>query len=194
MQKTLLFFGPAGSGKGSQAAPLASVLGGCHLSTGVLFRSIPPHNAAQQEINRHLCAGKLVPDTLTMRIVLEYINGLYATFQLDTTQWLILDGLPRTPKQAQLIQKQLDIAAIFHFTIDDATCMQRLLHRATCENRSDDTTAIIEKRLKNYRATEQEILAQFPPQLIYQLDADVPRLALLRTLLAHTQTILDNYA
>ena len=110
MKRALLLVGPPGSGKGTQAKKLAHVADLYHLSSGDIFRAIPKdskESALQQE---YIVKGQLVPDQVTLDICLSYIEGLEKTFKFDRKkQLLLLDGIPRTKNQAELLKKEIEM-------------------------------------------------------------------------------------
>jgi adenylate kinase len=95
MSKIIVLMGAPGAGKGTQARLLQERLKLPQISTGDIFRSLKDsHTSLAQEVREIMAQGRLVPDELTTRLVKE------RTSQHDCRNGYILDGFPRTPKQA----------------------------------------------------------------------------------------------
>ncbi|MDT5156812.1 MAG: adenylate kinase [Acidobacteriota bacterium] len=100
MSKIIVMMGPPGSGKGTQARLLQERLGLPQISTGDMFRALlKTETPLAEELRPILGAGALVPDELTIRIVRE------RTSQTDCRDGYILDGFPRTPAQAEMLER-----------------------------------------------------------------------------------------
>ena len=146
MKSRLLFLGPPGAGKGTQAARLCKAHGIKHLSTGDLLRSeVAAGTALGQEAEAVMNRGELVSDALVLAIVESQMKAL------NGGGWL-LDGFPRTVPQAEALDKllaelQQPIDAVVLLELDDGVLIERLLARG----RADDTEAVIRNRLEVYR-------------------------------------------
>ena len=87
----VIFVGPPGAGKGTQAARLLERLGTPHISTGDMFRAaVKAGTPLGQEAERYMKLGQLVPDAVTIGLVRERIA------QPDCAVGFLLDGFPRT--------------------------------------------------------------------------------------------------
>lgn len=147
----LVFLGPPGCGKGTQAAKLAEKRGIVHLSTGDMLRSAVKHGTALGvEAKGYMDRGELVPDDLIVAMIEDLVqNGTLAS-------GFILDGFPRTIPQAEALRDmftehnlKLDKAVLFDVT--DSEILKRLAKRAEIEGRADDTEEVIKNRLDVYR-------------------------------------------
>src|SRR5574344_935132 len=150
----ILIFGAPGSGKGTVGAKLAQTTGIKHLSTGDIFRGIAPSSESGKLIASYSSAGKLVPDSATAQIFERFVKGLVDTNRLNPDKdTLLLDGIPRTPDQVDLIKPIVDVKHVFVLDItNDATIVARLLNRAKIEGRKDDADeSVIKNRLVEYR-------------------------------------------
>ncbi len=145
MKQRLLFLGPPGAGKGTQAQRLASARGLLHLSTGDLLRA---EAQAGSELGREAKAvmdrGELVSDALVLAIVRNRLER-------HGSGWL-LDGFPRNLSQAEALDGLLaelgqSIELVVLMELGDPVLLQRLLARG----RSDDNEAVIRNRLAVYR-------------------------------------------
>jgi len=193
----LVFLGPPGAGKGTQAARVADDYGMCHASTGDIFRqAIAEGDELGRTVKDYLDAGKLVPDELTSRVVEEMI--------IDKVDSYLLDGYPRTLGQArdlaQMLEKrgqQLD--CVIYFSLDDEAAVERLTGRLVCAScganyhrkfmppraegvcdacggelkaRSDSAEDVVRRRLAEYHAKTQPLVAFYEEQgLLKRVDA-----------------------
>lgn len=143
----LIFLGPPGAGKGTQAQALALAHSIPHISTGDILR----HAVAQQtELGKkaqgYMDRGELVPDELILDLVRDRLS--YPDVQAG---W-ILDGFPRTVNQATFLEQLLQeinqpCERVINFDVPDEVLVARLLHRG----RKDDTEEVIRHRLEVYR-------------------------------------------
>jgi adenylate kinase len=99
MSKIVVMMGAPGAGKGTQARLLQERLGLPQISTGDMFRALlKTETPLAEELRPILSAGALVPDELTIRVVRE------RTAQADCRSGYVLDGFPRTPAQAEMLE------------------------------------------------------------------------------------------
>src|SRR5919199_1917727 len=100
MAKIVVLMGAPGAGKGTQARLLQERLGLPQISTGDIFRAMKEaRTPLAEEVRAIMSSGKLVPDDLTIRVVQERTN------REDCRHGYILDGFPRTPAQAAMLEK-----------------------------------------------------------------------------------------
>ena len=102
MSKRVILLGPPGAGKGTQALIIANTAGVAHIASGDLFRT---HLGDGTELGilakEYMAKGELVPDDLTIRMVLERMN------EDDASDGYVLDGFPRTVEQAEALDDAL---------------------------------------------------------------------------------------
>lgn len=195
--RTVLLFGPAGSGKGTMGSILAQAGSMCHISSGDIFRSLSPTSPAGILSQKYVNQGILVPDEVTIEIWRYYVNGLIATNRfLPDQQILLLDGLPRTLAQANMISSYMDLQHVIVLDIDDTDeLIVRLQRRAKIEGRADDANAdVLKKRLDLYRNTTVEILNHFPSDKISRFNAAQKPLNVLRDILSKLSDTLSTAA
>lgn len=171
----ILIFGAPGSGKGTVGAKLAQTTGIKHLSTGDIFRGIAPSSESGKLIASYSSAGKLVPDSATAQIFERFVKGLVDTNRLNPDKdTLLLDGIPRTPDQVDLIKPIVDVKHVFVLDItNDATIVARLLNRAKIEGRKDDADeSVIKNRLTEYRNKTAAVLDKYDPKIITHIVGD----------------------
>ena len=146
----LIFFGPPGAGKGTQAKFIAKELSITHLSTGEILREqLLKNNEFSAKLKNIMDSGKLVTDNILNKIVSERLNNR------DCLKGFILDGYPRTMDQEIFLEKMLKaknliIDFILDFLIDEATIIKRVKARSVAENREDDNDDITKIRIANY--------------------------------------------
>jgi adenylate kinase len=151
MPSAIVFFGPPGSGKGTQASRLAASAGIPQVSTGDLLRSHVARGTSLGAIAKPIMeSGALVPDDLVTKMLAERLR------EPDATNGAIFDGYPRTVAQARSLDALLKEAGgrvdvVLFIDVADATLVDRLLKRAVLEGRADDTKETIAERLRVYR-------------------------------------------
>jgi adenylate kinase len=147
----LIFLGPPGAGKGTQAKTLAHAQGIPHISTGDILRgAVAQQTELGQKAQSYMDRGELVPDHLILEMVRERLS------HEDVAAGWILDGFPRTIAQATFLDKLLQeihqsCNYVLNLDAPDEVLIERLLGRAGQENRKDDTEAVIRHRLEVYR-------------------------------------------
>jgi adenylate kinase len=187
----LIFLGPPGSGKGTQAKRLTEERSLPQLSTGDMFRAnIAQGTSLGLEAQRFMDQGELVPDQIVIGMIEERIQ------QADCRDGFILDGFPRTIAQAEaldvmLSKRQLQVNRAIEFKIQDAELIGRLSGRRTCQNcsamyhvstaptkvpgvcdrcggeviqRVDDHADVIEKRLSVYHQQTSPLVGFYSAQ------------------------------
>jgi adenylate kinase len=139
--RTVILFGPPGSGKGTQGKILGAVPGYFHCACGDVFRSLDPNSDMGKEFAKYSKTGSLVPDELTVRLWRQAIREKVESGQYKPEkQMLLLDGIPRTLEQAHLLAGDLDVRAVINLYCNDVEqIVARLSRRAKLENRADDT-------------------------------------------------------
>ncbi|HTS03649.1 MAG TPA: adenylate kinase, partial [Thermoanaerobaculia bacterium] len=151
MPSAIVFFGPPGSGKGTQASRLAASAGIPQISTGDLLRSHVAKGTALGALARPIMeSGALVPDDLVTKMLRERLA------EPDAKGGAIFDGYPRTVAQAQSLDALLKSAGgkvdvVLFIDVPDSVLVERLLKRAILEGRADDTRETIAERLRVYR-------------------------------------------
>ncbi|MBV8129715.1 MAG: nucleoside monophosphate kinase [Planctomycetaceae bacterium] len=198
--RTLVLFGMPGSGKGTQGAVLGQLPDLIHISMGDIFRKIPKSGRIGREIEQYTSQGQMVPDELTVRIFRRHLHILEMQEVVFPEQHtLILDGLPRTYAQAEMLDSVLDVVQIFHLLIKDTKlAMERLKFRALHENRLDDMNEeVIRRRLSTYYEDTYKTLSFYRPEIVYDIDAGQCPIDVLRDIvdrlseLKHSPSVLS---
>jgi len=130
----LVFLGPPGSGKGTQANKLSEKLGIPHISLGDILRDeVHRETEIGKQIKEIMNAGKLVPDTITIELTRSRIS------QPDSQAGFILDGFPRSWAQATALDEMvktlpLELKAVIYFSINEDQVVDRLSGRRSCKD------------------------------------------------------------
>lgn len=158
----LILFGPPGAGKGTQAKRLEDRHGLKQLSTGDMLRAmVASGSQLGQEAKRIMDQGLLMPDQLVIEMIADRIG------QSDCAKGFILDGFPRTVKQAEgldamLASRGLKLSAVIELKVDEAALLARIHSRiAQGQARGDDTPEALQKRLKVYREQTLPVLPYY---------------------------------
>ncbi len=128
----LVLIGPPGAGKGTQAAVLSKEKGLAHISSGDLFRDhIKRQTPLGKQIKEIMDSGALVPDDLTIAMVRERLA------QADCAAGAVLDGFPRTPAQAEALNRMLGefngkVNLVPCIQVSEPVLIERLTGRWTC--------------------------------------------------------------
>jgi adenylate kinase len=130
--RALLLTGLPGSGKTTQGRILAALPGIHYWEAGEALRAIDPTSDIGRMIHQHLIRGELVEDELVMSLCLDAIEAkVTAGAYHPATDLLILDGIPRTVRQAALLDAWVAVIRILHLVCDDVEqVVQRLRKRA----------------------------------------------------------------
>jgi adenylate kinase len=192
----LVFLGPPGAGKGTQAKLLSQRMGFLHLSTGDLLReAVKNQTPLGKKAKEYMDRGELVPDELIVQLIEE-------TMPKDGN--VILDGFPRTVNQALALEEMLKgkgkkISKVLFFDVPDEVIIDRLSGRRVCSKcgavyhakynppkvegvcdqcggslvqRDDDKEEVVKKRLEVYRKQTQPLIEFYQDKnIIYRLDA-----------------------
>ena len=177
MSKYIVFLGPPGAGKGTQAAVVAKKMDLSHISSGNIFReNIDNRTALGLRAQTYLDSGQLVPDDLTIAMIRNRLS------MPDCKQGALLDGFPRTVAQAEELDKMLlemngKIESVPFINVSEEVLVERLSGRWICASekhvyhlkfnpplkegicdvdgnslhqRKDDTRETVEKRIREY--------------------------------------------
>jgi adenylate kinase len=193
----LVFLGPPGAGKGTQAKLLSQRMGVLHIATGDLLReAVKNQTPLGKKAKEYMDRGELVPDELIVQLIEE-------TMPKDGN--VILDGFPRTVNQALALEEMLKgkgekISKVLFFDVPDEVIIDRLSGRRVCSKcgavyhvkynppkiegvcdlcggslvqRDDDREEVVKKRLEVYRKQTQPLIEFYQDRgIIYRLDAE----------------------
>ncbi|HEV7867697.1 MAG TPA: nucleoside monophosphate kinase [Chthoniobacteraceae bacterium] len=172
--RTYLIFGAPGSGKGTQGKILGTIPRFFHCACGDVFRALDTRTPVGQAFLEYSSRGELVPDEITLRLWMARIGDTVGShaFKPDLDS-LVLDGIPRSVNQAQLMQDVIEVKKVFHLACPDrAALITRLKKRALKENRFDDANEeTIRRRLATYDEQSMPVLKYYGPELVRDIDA-----------------------
>ena len=180
----LIFLGPPGAGKGTQAAGVSAHLRIPHISTGDMFRAaIANETPTGLEAKRYIDLGQLVPDSVVIDMVRERL------FESDCAGGYLLDGFPRTVEQAEALDRICAPDAVVDIDVPDERLLARLTGRRVCRKcsgtfhitkladqnvcpvcggevyqRDDDKPATISNRLKVYHEQTAPLIGYYAEQ------------------------------
>ena len=147
----VVFLGPPGCGKGTQAKLLAERVGVPAISTGEILRAaVAEGNPLGLRAKTVMDTGELVSDDLMIALIRD------RTRQPDARRGFILDGFPRTLAQAAALETMLaetgeGLSAALNLTVPEPLLIDRMAGRSAAESRSDDAPATVRERLRVYR-------------------------------------------
>lgn len=163
MGRRILFLGPPGAGKGTQAKLLARTLGVPHVSTGEMLRDAV---AEGTELGRRaesiMAAGDLVPDDLVIALVSDRLG------RTDAACGYLLDGFPRNVLQAEELFGVVGgqaIETVLLLEVPEEELVARLVERAA-EGRADDNEDTIRRRLEVYREETEPLIAYYGESVV----------------------------
>jgi adenylate kinase len=176
----MILVGPPGAGKGTQAARLVDTFRIPHISSGDMFRAeVKLGTELGKQLDHHMKLGGLVPDDVTIPIVLKRITAP------DAAKGFMLDGFPRTRPQAEaldqaMVNAGLALDAVVLIEVPDALLEERAVHRRSdpetgkiyhlkynppppdvagrLVHRADDTKEAVDKRIMKYHSETAPIV------------------------------------
>jgi len=182
---TILIFGAPGSGKGTQGNVLGEIPRFYHFAMGDAFRSLDTRSEIGQEFLDYSSRGELVPDELTIKFFKQQIDYRVdaGAFKPDI-DFLILDGIPRNTKQAELLEPYINVVGLFHLSCPDRDELgRRLRKRALKEGRLDDAApVVIQHRIQTYE-NETKPLLEYYNEVVVEVHAAQPPIKVLSDLL-----------
>jgi len=165
----LVFLGPPGSGKGTQAEVLAEHLGVPHISTGAMLRdAVAEGSDLGKKVEAIMNSGALVDDDTMAEVVRDRLA------KDDARKGFILDGYPRTLPQAETLGTILagDDAALDGVVLIDVP-EEELVRRALARQRADDKEEVIRERLRVYREKTEPLIEYYRGRgLLRAVDGD----------------------
>jgi adenylate kinase len=180
--KTILLFGAPGSGKRTQGKIHGSIPGFYHTACGDIFRSLDLQSEMGRIFWEYSSKGQLVPDEFTVKLWKQYIAGMEMVNQFHPeTELLVLDGIPRNTKQAELLDTTIDVVKVIYLVCADKTkLVERLRRRALKENRFDDANdEVIRHRLEVYERETKPVLDHYTADRVARIDATMSQIRVL---------------
>jgi adenylate kinase len=169
----LIFMGPPGAGKGTQAQIVADRFGIPAISTGDIFRAnVTEGTQLGLEAKRYMDAGEYVPDSVTNLMVRNRID------EEDAVKGFLLDGYPRTLAQVDELDGMISytghrLDAVVCLSVDADELVRRLSSRAETEGRTDDTEDVIRRRQELYLEQTEPLVEVYRERgLLREVDGD----------------------
>jgi len=169
----IIFLGPPGVGKGTQASRLGEALGIAHISTGDMLRTeVGSGSELGNRVKTLMEEGQLVPDETIVEIIETRIQ------QSDCINGCILDGFPRTVPQAEalkemLAQREDGISAAYLFNLREEQLLERLAGRRGKQDRKDDSEEVQVERLKVYQEKTAPLIDFYRKEgLLVEIDSN----------------------
>jgi adenylate kinase len=157
----IIFFGPPGAGKGTQAKIMENRYGLKQLSTGDMLRAERDSGSELgQRMNEIMNSGQLVPDSVVIEMISKWIDSD------ECAMGAIFDGFPRTVAQAEALNEMLEargkkIDIVLELQVSDDELVKRIEKRAEIEGRSDDNMEALKNRLAAYRDYAAAVLPYY---------------------------------
>lgn len=157
----LIFMGPPGAGKGTQAAAIHHRYGIPAISTGDIFRAnVSAGTALGVTAQASMDAGEYVSDDVTNAMVRDRLD------RPDCGRGFLLDGYPRTMEQVKALDQvladlEVGLTGVLVLRADPDTLVQRLLDRAQSEGRADDTAQVIRRRQEVYAGQTAPLVSEY---------------------------------
>ena len=193
-----VIMGVQGSGKGTQSDMLATDLDLVHISVGDIFRwNVSNHTKMGAQVQRVMAAGELVGDDLVESVVQQRLS------EHDWNFGFLIDGFPRSARQAEFFLESYDIDAVIYLDMPDSEVRRRVLNRRLCAScgmdynlianspavpgqcdncggelvqREDDTEEALAVRLREYHEKTNPVLDIFRrKEFVVTVDARAPR-------------------
>jgi adenylate kinase len=190
--RTILLFGAPGAGKGTQGRILGTIPQFFHCACGDVFRNLRPDSRLGRVFLEYSKRGELVPDEKAVELWKMSIETATKTGrfrpEIDT---LVLDGIPRCLRQAEMLKDVLDVRAIFYLRCSDPDKLVcRMQRRALRENRLDDANVdVVRTRLETYERDTKPLLKFYGGHLIHRIDAAQSPVEVLRDILGCSRKV-----
>ena len=173
--QSVLLVGPPGAGKGTQGKLLSHIPGIFHLSSGDMLRELDVNSEYGKLFHKYATKGKFVPDEVTIKIWKGYVRSKIEEKAYNPeTDLLVLDGIPRSIAQAELLSPYIDVVKILYMVCEDREVMfERIRGRAVKENRQDDANeSVVRDRWDIYKRETEPLIDHYPQEMVRIIDAD----------------------
>lgn len=173
--RSILLFGAPGAGKGTQGRVMGVIPNFFHCACGDVFRNLRPDSPLGKIFIEYSSRGQLVPDEQTIELWHQFIDNSTKVGRFHPGQdTLVLDGIPRNVRQADILKDTLDVQAVFLLRCkDEDKLVERMQQRAIKENRLDDAfMEVIRDRLRVYEEETMPVLKFYGKHLVHRINAD----------------------
>jgi adenylate kinase len=174
--RTILMFGAPGSGKGTHGRNLGVIPGFFHCACGDVFRSLRPDSPLGKTFLEYSSRGELVPDQPAIELWRQFIDNSTKIGRFHPGEdTLVLDGIPRSVPQAEMLSGALNVVAMFYLTSSRENLVARMQRRAIKDNRLDDANLdVIRQRLKTYEKETKPVINFYGKKLVHRINTDQP--------------------
>jgi adenylate kinase len=189
--RSILLFGAPGAGKGTQGKILGVIPNFFHCACGDVFRNLRADSALGKIFIDYSGRGQLVPDEPTIELWRQFIENTTKIGRFHPGQdTLVLDGIPRNVRQAEILRDTLDVKAVFFLkSKDEDKLVERIQRRAIKENRLDDANlGVIRDRLRVYENETKPVLNFYGRKIVHQINADQSPAKVLADILVNAVT------
>lgn len=182
----MVFVGPPGAGKGTQAEKIVAKYGLLHLSTGDMLRAArDAKTPIGLKAEQYMSAGQLVPDDVIIGIIVDRLG------QDDAKKGFLLDGFPRTLIQAAELDKNLQakndpLDVVLELRVPEEELYTRLASRG----RADDKPEVIKERLVAYRKQTEPLVGYYTEKGILKT---IDGIGTVDEIFGRIETVLDTY-
>ena len=186
--RSILLFGAPGAGKGTQGKILGVIPNFFHCACGDVFRNLRAEGPLWKTFIEYSGRGQLVPDEPTIELWRQFIHDTTKIGRFNPAKdMLVLDGIPRNVRQAEILRDTLDVAAVFYLkSTDEKALIARIQRRAVKENRLDDANLdVIRERLHVYEKDTKPVLKFYGRKLVHHINADQSPAKVLADILKH---------
>ena len=183
----IIILGAPGSGKGTQGKILGSIPRFFHCACGDVFRALDTRTPLGQRFVEFSSRGELVPDELTIELWKAQIDKLADTYLYKPDiDFLVLDGIPRNVRQAELLDQYVEVHHVFHLSCPNREELaRRMRKRALKDNRIDDANdKVIQHRISTYEGETKPILEHYPAEIVTDIDATHPPMQVISKIIA----------
>jgi len=185
----LIFFGPPGVGKGTQAAKVAKHYNLVHISTGDILRAeIKQETEIGLKVKDIIASGELVPDDLLIEILENTCDKHHGA------KGFVFDGFPRTLRQAEALDEMMErknckVAKVISLDVQADELVRRLVNRAIEQGRTDDTADVIKNRLVVYQKHTKPLIDFYKKKDIF---IEVPGMGAVEDIFKSICQVIDN--
>jgi adenylate kinase len=186
--RSILLFGAPGAGKGTQGKILGVIPNFFHCACGDVFRNLRADSPLGKIFIDYSGRGQLVPDGPTIELWRQFIENSTKIGRFHPGQdTLVLDGIPRNVRQAEILRDTLDVNAVFFLKSEDEDkLVERIQRRAIKENRLDDANlGVIRDRLRVYENETKPVLNFYGRKVVHNINADQSPAKVLADILHH---------
>ncbi len=171
--RAIALFGAPGTGKGTQGKVLGTLPGFYLYGSGEALRTLDPQTPVGRRVHELMKHGDLVPDEVVIDVWRQHLaDAMDAGKFSPESDFLVLDGLIRTPRQLELVCQHAELVQVIHLACYQEDLLIDRLHRRAQDGRLDDVDEqVIRHRLQLHEQETRPVLDALPPQQIAEVDA-----------------------